>query len=122
MKKTLFGILLVTFILAGCQTATGQNNYDEFAQCLTDKGMKFYGAFWCGHCADQKKMFGDSMQYINYIECDPRGENSQSQVCLDEGIEGYPTWKSLDGRSWVGAQSFATLGEVTGCVAPQTTE
>lgn len=121
MKKLFFAILLSAFILVGCQTATSDQtkNYDQFAQCLTDKGMVFYGAFWCSHCADQKKMFGEAMQYINHVECDPRGENSQSQLCLDQEIEAYPTWKSSDGRSWAGAQSFETLGEISGCVAPQ---
>jgi hypothetical protein len=32
--------------------------YVEFAQCLSDKGAVFYGAFWCTHCKSQKQMFG----------------------------------------------------------------
>ena len=31
---------------------------DSFAQCLTSKGMKMYGAWWCPHCAEQKESFG----------------------------------------------------------------
>src|SRR3989344_3569664 len=34
--------------------------YDPFAQCLTDNGAKMFGAYWCPHCSDQKKMFGSS--------------------------------------------------------------
>ena len=40
-----------------------------FAQCLTDKGMKFYGSSNCSWCAKEKTLLGDSLQYINYIEC-----------------------------------------------------
>jgi len=67
-------------------------NYDALAKCLTDKGVKMYGAYWCPHCQNQKKAFGDSFQYINYIEC-ADGQNGQTQICKDNGITGYPTWE-----------------------------
>lgn len=63
------------------------NNYDEFAKCLTEKGAVMYGAEWCTHCKEQKAAFGDSFKYIKYIECP---ENIL--LCTDKGINGYPTW------------------------------
>ena len=38
--------------------ASRPGQYDNLAQCLTDKGAKFYGAFWCSHCQEQKAEFG----------------------------------------------------------------
>ncbi len=107
-------------MLVGCAAPIdGGESYDEFAQCLNDEGLVLYGAFWCGHCADQKKMFGDAVHSLNYVECDPRDPAGQPDVCLAEGIEAYPTWKYSDGRAWSGVQSFETLSEITGCPVPE---
>lgn len=65
---------------------------DTFAQCLTDAGMTFYGAYWCPHCNDQKEMFGESLQYVNYVECDAGGENADPDACVKAGVEYYPSW------------------------------
>jgi hypothetical protein len=60
---------------------------DAFAQCLTAKGFTMYGAYWCPHCQQEKSYFGDSFKYINYVEC-----TEKTQLCLDKGVQGYPTW------------------------------
>ena len=74
----------------------GPGKYDEFAQKLTDGGAKFYGAFWCPHCQAQKKEFGSSKKYLPYVECS-NTDNSPKQVCLDNKVEGYPTWSFDNG-------------------------
>ena len=51
-----------------------------------------YSSFRCGFCAKTRKMFGDSFQYINEIECHPQGENAQTDLCLQKGVENTPTW------------------------------
>ena len=72
-------------------TTAEKGNVDEFAQCLADAGAVFYGAFWCPHCQDQKKLFNESDK-LPYVECSlPNGEG-QTPVCIEEGIKGYPTW------------------------------
>ena len=86
----------------------------ELAQCLTDKDVKMYGAFWCGACASQKKLFGSAFNEINYIECDERGENGQPEVCQLEGITGYPTW-SINGQKASGVKSLESLAAEAGC-------
>ena len=88
---------------------------DQFAQCLTDKGAKFYGAFWCSHCISQKKMFGQSFEKINYIECSTPDGKSQIKECEEAGINGYPTWKFADGSKVEGEVSFEVLSQKTGC-------
>ena len=91
-----------------------QTNLDEFAQCLSTHGVKMYGAYWCSHCANQKKLFGNSFQYMSYIECDPRGDNSEYQLCLDKGIGGYPTWE-INNTLYPGEMSLQKLADLSGC-------
>jgi len=89
---------------------------DVFAKCLSENGATLYGAIWCPHCQVQKKAFGESVQYINYIECSPDGSKTQAQVCKNAGIQGYPTWKFADGSEIFGEATLAQLGEKTGCL------
>ena len=86
---------------------------DEFARCLRDKNVVMYGAEWCPHCQNQKKMFGDAFKFINYVECpkDP-------QRCLAVGINGYPTWVMPNGGKLVGEQKLETLSQKTNCPLP----
>ncbi|HLG25614.1 MAG TPA: hypothetical protein VI588_02360, partial [Candidatus Gracilibacteria bacterium] len=84
----------------------GSMTVKEIAQCLGEKGVKFYGAYWCPHCQKQKEMFGDAMSYITYIECDPRGENAQVDQCDAAGVEAFPTWIFPDGQKEVGTQDL----------------
>lgn len=89
--------------------------YDAFAKCLTDKGIKLYGAYWCGHCKNQKEMFGESLKYVNYIECAKEGGQGQAEVCEQEGISGYPTWQFANGRKEGGEKTLDKLSEISGC-------
>ena len=94
-------------------------NYDEFAQCLKDKGAVFYGAFWCPHCKAQKGMFGKSASKLPYVECSNPDGQSQTQMCIDKGITAYPTWVFADGSRLSGEIALATLAEKTSCALPQ---
>ena len=85
---------------------------------MPEKGATMYGTFWCPHCAKVKKSFGSSFKYINYVECDPRGDNEQSQLCLDKGIENYATFEFTDGSRLVGEPTFDELSGKTGCPVP----
>ncbi len=93
---------------------TSDENIESFAQCLTDKGIKMYGAYWCSHCNTQKEDFGEAVKYINYVECDESGENSQVELCQEAGIQGFPTWV-IDGEQYPGHQTFKRLSELSGC-------
>lgn len=88
-----------------------------FAQCLADSGATFYGAFWCPHCQNQKRLFGSAGKALPYVECS-NPDRTQNQTCTDAGIESYPTWKFADGSQVMGEQSFAELAEKTGCTEP----
>ncbi len=113
-------ITLITVIFAGILGwiyISTQNQSspekDSFAQCLKDKNVVMYGAYWCPHCQKQKKFFGDSFQYVNYVEC-----TVETQKCEEKQIKGYPTWIFEDGSRVDGEMTFKQLAEKTSCVAP----
>ncbi len=91
---------------------------DTFAACLEEKGTKFYGAFWCPHCQDQKKLFGKAAKKLPYVECSTPDGNDVQEVCKTAGIEKYPTWVFPNGSKIEGEQTLEQLAEKTGCVLP----
>ena len=84
-------------------------NYDDFAKCLTENGAIMYGTVWCGHCNNQKDMFGDSFSFINYVDCD-----EDPTTCQEAGVGGYPTWK-IGGNNYPGQKPLTSLAELSGC-------
>lgn len=91
---------------------------DSFATCLEEKGTTFYGAFWCPHCQNQKKLFGKSQKLLPYVECSLPSGNGQLKVCTDAEVESYPTWEFADGSRLTGEVALETLAEKTGCELP----
>ncbi len=111
MKKIailLFTVYCLLFI-AGCG-----GPYKQFAKCLTDAGLVFYGTDWCGHCSNQKEMFGDDFEYITFVNCD-----FHSEECSEAGVIGYPTWHMNGELLDMGVQTFEELGEAAGCPVPE---
>src|SRR3989344_4952723 len=94
--------------------------YDDFAKCINEKGVVMYGAYWCSHCQEQKKRFGTSFQYVNYVECDPRGDNGNPNLCDEKGVKGYPTWIFSDGTRKEQVLSMDELSTATSCTLPAT--
>ncbi|MBS3054356.1 MAG: hypothetical protein J4431_02360 [Candidatus Aenigmarchaeota archaeon] len=88
-------------------------DYDAFTQCLADKGVKFYGTYWCKECTEQQKEFGLSWQNINATDC--AMEINNPGICSDAGVNKYPTWEFADGTRKQGRLSSAELGALTGC-------
>ncbi len=107
MKKLIFSFLFILIILSGC--AKGPGKYDTFAKCLTEKGATMYGTEWCSHCQSQKKMFGDSFQYIDFVDCD-----KDRSACFQAFVNGYPTWR-INEENYPGEQSLYRLASLTGC-------
>lgn len=83
------------------------------AKHLTATGVKSYGAFWCPHCFEQKELFGkEAATEINYIECDPQGQNPQRDVCVAKGIQSFPTWE-IDGKLNPGVKLLDELAKLS---------
>lgn len=91
------------------------SSLNDFAKCLTEKGAKFYGASWCGHCANQKTLFGEAFQYVNYIECWDDASNSLVAACEAAKIEAFPTWDFADGNRQLGELTLEDLSQLSGC-------
>lgn len=108
-----------TILLRAPFTKAGPSKYDEFTQCLKDKGAIFYGAFWCPHCKAQKELFGSAVKFLPYVECSLPSGSAQTQECIDKKIEGYPTWEFSNGTRLDGEISLEKLAEKTSCVLPQ---
>lgn len=116
------GVIVVLLALMGGWTfyhSSLPGKLDGFAQCITEKGATFYGAFWCPHCQNQKKMFGNSMEYIKYVECSTPDGRGQLSVCTDLGVQSYPTWIFADGTKETGELSVEKLAEKTDCTIPE---
>jgi len=84
----------------------------QLAASLQSLNTKFFGAYWCSHCYDQKQTMGyEAMQQIPYIECAKDGFQSQSSLCKATKIPGYPTWQ-INGKLFPGEQSLDELEEI----------
>lgn len=115
MKK-LLSLMVLSVVLTAC--ASKDHTYDEFAQCINDSGAVFYGAFWCHNCKNQKEMFGAAAELLPYQECAQGGKDADPALCLNEGVDSYPTWRFSDGTELVGTQDLETLSEATSCALP----
>lgn len=114
-KKIFIYILSTISILTLSSCVPTESTYNEFAKCITSKGVVMYGTYWCHNCIAQKALFGGSFQYIKYIECDPYGQNNQSNLCLKKGILSYPTWEFPDKSKKEGLRPLEELAKTTNC-------
>jgi uncharacterized membrane protein len=88
------------------------------ADHLTSIGAKFYGAYWCQHCQEQKKYFGSAAERLPYVECSPGGQRApMGQECRDSLIKTFPTWV-INGRRTEGVLSLKELSDQSGFKAP----
>lgn len=87
-----------------------------FAACLKGKGAVLYSAFDCPHCETQKEIFTEGIEHLPYVECQQGiDDSSETDVCRDKNITGYPTWEFADGSRLIGVQTLKALGDKTGC-------
>ncbi|TAL51709.1 MAG: hypothetical protein EPN86_06180 [Nanoarchaeota archaeon] len=95
--------------------AASPGKYDDFAKCISDKGVIFYGAYWCPHCLAEKALFGKSAKYLPYVECSLPNQAGQTQACIQAGVDSYPTWQFADGSRESGELAIEQLAQKTGC-------
>jgi len=84
------------------------------AEHLSGTDAKFYGAYWCPHCQQQKLAFGASASRLPYVECSPNGQRgAPATTCLAADIRNYPTWV-IDGRRMERTLSVQQLARYSG--------
>jgi len=108
----LIGLASVLVLLPACER---QVNHDAFAKCLSSRQVTMYGLYWCEHCAEQKKMFGPSFQYVSYVECGIKGSRAEEPACVQAGVKNFPAWKFPDGSLVEGVRPLEFLSEKSGC-------
>jgi glutaredoxin len=117
IMKRRITILIIMILAAGAmiwflvlRPKESSADLDGLAQCLAEKGITMYGAYWCPHCQNEKRAFGDSFRFVPYVEC-----TAEPQRCVAAGIRGYPTWIFPDGRRLEGEQGIEKLSRQSGC-------
>ena len=84
------------------------------AMHLTETGAKFYGAYWCPRCQEQKALFKASADRLPYVECSSGGRGSPlTAPCVTNDIRSYPTW-IIDNQRYTGLQTPRTLAGAAG--------
>lgn len=79
---------------------------------LRERGVLFYGAWWCPACFRQKNLFGqEAGNQLPYIECEKT--DADRQRCERVGIKAYPTWV-MGERRVEGVLSLDALGRWIG--------
>ena len=89
------------------------------AKRLRAAGAKFYGAFWCSHCKDQKLALGrQAMAVVEYVECFPDGWRKGEPLapaCAAADVKGFPWWE-IAGEAHSGEQTFDQLEAILDAV------
>ncbi len=125
LKTLPAGLILVLALhlnyagIGGETTAVAEDpKLRALAEHLEKANAKFYGAFWCPHCEDQKAMFGSSAHRLLYVECSPQGRRApQATLCKVMSIRSYPTW-IINGRRYTGRLSLKELARHSGFTGP----
>jgi hypothetical protein len=113
------GVLLGGWAGYDYYSSRNVSTLDSFAKCLTSKGTRMYGAWWCPHCAEQKEMFGYAFHYVAYTECGIEGQrHGMNEQCTKAGIQHFPTWQFPDGHREEGTIPLPDLAAKTGCKLP----
>ena len=85
-----------------------------FAKYLKDNGVVKYSAYWCPNCLIQSELFGkQAYKELNVVECARDGKNSQTQLCIDKKIQGFPSWE-IHGKIILGVQTLKELSKLSG--------
>ena len=105
MKTSLIIITSLIFLVA----CTSPGKYDDFAKCLSEKGVVMYGTETCSFCQQQKQLFEGSFQQLTTIDC-----NNAPIACANANIKVYPTWR-INNTNYDGLQQLTSLSSLTGC-------
>jgi hypothetical protein len=62
----------------------GQDYFAKLATCLTENKIRMFGSDLCGRCKQQKKVFGDAFEFVDYVDCHLE---EKAKTCEDNKID-----------------------------------
>jgi thiol-disulfide isomerase/thioredoxin len=81
---------------------------------LRDSGARFFGAYWCPACKEQKALFEASAERLPYVECTPDGRRGPVNIaCMANDVKNYPTW-IIGGARHTGVVPVDELARLSG--------
>ena len=94
-------------------TTTSTPSSIALAKHLSSTGAVKYSAYWCPHCHEQNQLFGKkAAAELKNIECADDGENSQTELCREKGITGFPSWE-INGSIESGIKTLKELADLS---------
>lgn len=113
-----FFLIAILFAKNQPRFSNGKNNDNSqsnknLASCLKKKGVKMYGAFYCGYCKQQMQMLGNSPD-VPYVECVDKSKNLNPE-CGPLNLKAFPTWIFPNGKRIDGTATISQLKEYAGC-------
>lgn len=97
--------------VAGATTIDDGDYLTRLAKSLTEKGVVLYGSYQSAELKQQQAYFGNAVSYLNYVECDASGPNANSDECIGQNIQVYPTWV-YSGKAYPGVQPLSELAKL----------
>lgn len=106
----IFAVLLLNFGDSSNNSEIPIDTLQKINISCLKENVLFFGADWCGHCRDQKEIFGEELTDAIYINCD------KSLLCKEYEIQFLPTLLFLnDSSKLYGVQEIETLLNKSGC-------
>ncbi len=111
VNKLVFFLLVVVIIgvifLIDYAKSNGDQD-DETMKCIAEKSELFVSKT-CGHCASQKQILGEHIDYFSIIDC-----TTNREKCATDNILYVPTW-IIDDEKYTGKKTISELKELAGC-------
>ncbi len=114
VSKTNRNLILFVIVIAiigavyAIQYAKEMSTDKEVMKCIAENSI-LYVSKTCSHCAEQKLILGDSLEYFNLIDVAEHPE-----VWTEKNLIGVPTWEVED-KMYPGVKSVLELKNITGC-------
>jgi len=71
----------------------------QLADYLRSQNVVLAGTYWCPHTSRQKELLGrEALARLDYVECAPKGYQANPKLCIENKVDGYPTWIVLNER------------------------
>ncbi|MFH1802788.1 MAG: hypothetical protein ABH864_05075 [archaeon] len=124
MSTILLGVLVILVLFVGASffgslfesvDNGGKNETSSFGECLTETGVEVYAVPDCARCAEQIRLFGESWEDLNVVECDAGIYSAHRGICEMSENSGQYIWVFGSGKVVPGVLTSKRLSEESGC-------